>query len=278
MVTRSSASTSKFLGDRKERGFGGAKSGTSGDAEAAEKENHQPVRPVLKSCTSHFCCVSWGKSRNLSECPLTFSKTGAAPTYKGCYRVSAHQPGKRSQRCWALKRCPFPLAPPSQVARLTHSSPMVCKSRFQALGTQTGQKKGLASQGAVGPWSPTLPLDLLPEEASRQTNKTPQHVLWAAHGLPACFPREPLASGGASEMQALWAEPGICTLSTATLGPQGPGGSHQTGHLVSIREPAPLHSAALSPPSDTSQGLLTPTLSPMVMKARESRFRGSLQG
>lgn len=79
-------------------------------------------------------------------------------------------------------------------------------------------------------------------------------------------------------MQALWAEPGICTLSTMTLAPQGTGGSHQMGHLVSIREPAPLHSAALSPPTDTFQGLLTPTLSPMVMKARESRFRGSLQG
>lgn len=239
-----------------------------------QKENHQPVRPVLKSCTSHFCCVSWDKSCNLSEPPLTFSKTGTAPTSEGYYRVSAHQPGKRSQRSWALKRCPFPLAPPSQVARLTYSSPTVCKSLFQALGTQTRQKKGLASQGAAGPWSPTLPLDLLPEEASRQMNKTPQHVLWAAHGLPG----EPLASGGASEMQALWAEPGICTLSTVTLAPQGPGGSRQMGHLVSVREPAPLHSPALSPPTDTSQGLLTPTLSPMVMKARESKFRGSLQG
>ena len=163
MATRSSASTSKFSGDTKERGFTGAKSGASGDAGAAGREDRQPVRPVLKSCPHHFRCVPWGNSLNLSEPPLTFYRAGTAPTSKGCCKVSAGRSGKCSQRRGALERCSFPPAPPhsggqteSLTRHLLRTSPC-----FRHWGHR--EDNGKASPHRERP----------KKEARRGTNRTP---------------------------------------------------------------------------------------------------------
>lgn len=152
MVTRSSASTSKFLGDTKERGFTGAKSGASGDTGAAEREDCQPVRPVLKSCPNYFRCVPWGNSF-ITSLSLPSPSTGQAQHLlpRAAARCQQAGLGSAPSGVGPLRDAPSLSPRSAQVDRVNHSFgiPTTRKSLLQAPGTRTGQQKGLTSQGAA---------------------------------------------------------------------------------------------------------------------------------